>query len=172
MLTFLPTFELVSHVDAEQYLSFLRKLDAESEYMHYCEGERLMDVHGMCSRLKKMSKQQNAFAECAFGLDGSIIGYFSVNGGNSKSTSHSATVAVGVLKAYRGNGIAAQLYNLAACHAYAVGVSRFECTVVRENEAAQAFYLAMGFHAVGHLSKRFRSREGLLLDEWVLECHL
>lgn len=154
MLVGSPTYRLLTANDAENYLKFLCQLDSESPYMHYRAGERQMTVQGMRSRIRKQEKQGNSFVVLALGIDDLPIGYFSVNGGNSEATAHSATVAVGVLKAYQRQGIAAKLFEHAKWRALAVGVFRFECTVVCRNPAT-AFYNAMHFERVGCLRDRF-----------------
>lgn len=169
MLTFTPTIQLLDVSMAGAYLEFLRKLDAESPYMHYAPGERQMTEQGMRSRLKKQEKQGNSFVIVALGLDGSIIGYFSVNGGNSLATKHSATVAVGVLAAYRGQGVAHDLISFAEKHSRWNRVVRWECTVVYDNEPAVGFYIAHGFCVCGTLINRFRKDGKFLLDEFVME---
>lgn len=169
MLTFTPVYELLSVDRAGDYLRFLCQLDAESPYMHYRPGERSMTEQGMRSRLKKQEKQGNSFVVVALGLDNSIIGYFSVNGGNSEATRHSATVAVGVLEQYRGQGVAHGLFDVARGWAVGDGVRRFECTVVEENLEAVHFYITHFFRRVGVCKERFMNGGGDLLNEYVFE---
>ncbi|MEO5351052.1 MAG: GNAT family N-acetyltransferase [Magnetococcus sp. YQC-3] len=170
MLTFEPVVRLATCEDAVKYLDFLFKLDIESDWMHFGSGERSMDERGMRSRLRKMERQGNAFAVLAFNLAGEVIGYFSVNGGNSSSTRHSGTCAVGVLDVYRHNGLARQLFLTALAQCGKVHVKRLECTVVVYNNKAVDFYKRCGFIEVGRLHDRFQSRmTGEYLDEYILE---
>src|SRR5690349_16213967 len=78
MLTFTPIYRLANSNDAGSYLSFLQKLDAESPFMHYVQGERTMTEQGMRSRMNKQEKQGNCFVVLSLGIDELPIGYFSV----------------------------------------------------------------------------------------------
>jgi len=164
------TVRLLNVTDAEKFLNFLKVLDAENEFMHYGVGERETTSHGMRSRLKKQEKQGNCYVVVAENLAGDFVGYFSVNGGNSVSSNHSATVAVGVLKAYQRWGVGSQLFDKARSVAKQVYISRFECTVVGVNEPAMRYYQSQGFRCIGDLSMRFyHDASSLYLTECVFE---
>lgn len=165
-----PTVRLAGSNDAGMFLAFLRRLDAESQYMHFAAGERTMTEQGMRSRFRKMDRQGNSFIVLALGVDDTPIGYFSVNGGTSMSTKHSASVAVGVSKSYRRQGVAVQLLRAALAYSVDRGVVRWECTVVSYNEPARCFYFANDFRHVGTLHKRFYDALiGAKADELVFE---
>lgn len=168
MSDFTPAVRLLQSNDADDYLAFLCKLDAQSPFMHYRSGERSMTVQGMRSRIRKQEKQGNCFVALAIGIDDKPIGYFSVNGGNSLSTKHSATVAVGVLSEYRDRGVASRLFDFAVNEAVRRCVNRFECTVVEKNVPAVTFYYRQNFRLAGYMRNRFY--DGVEhFDELVLE---
>jgi ribosomal protein S18 acetylase RimI-like enzyme len=169
MIGFQVVYELLSVDRAESYLSFLQILDAKSPYMHYSAGERTMSLQGMRSRLRKCDVQGNSFVVVALGMDNSIIGYFAVNGGNSQATCHSSTIAVGVLPSYQRSGIASALLLRAENIAIVRGVSRFECTVVSQNEKAIRWYAARGFDLLAVFHNRYRLPSGLLTSEYAYE---
>ena len=102
-------YDFLTHDRAQDYLNFLNALDNVSPFMHYASGERSTTLHGMRSRLNKLEKQGNCFTVLALGLSDDIIGYFAVNGGNSRATSHSAAIAVGVLRSHYNQGIGTKL---------------------------------------------------------------
>lgn len=171
MIDFTPTVRLLELRDAEMYLGFLCALDSQSPFMHYRSGERSMTVQGMRSRIKKQEKQGNSFVVLAFGLDDKPIGYFSVNGGNSFSTAQSATVAVGVIKQYRSNGVANKMLAMALAQSVLRGVRRWECTVVSDNKEAVSFYMNNDFRLSGYFRDRFYDGEKCH-DELILELIL
>lgn len=162
------TYNLLKHEQAGEYLDFLKRLDNESEYMHYRPGERAMSVQGLQSRIKKQDNQGNSFTVLAM-ENKTICGYFSVNGGNSSATCHSASVAIGLLEAYRGKGIAIKLFRASEQLAYEREIFRFSCSVVAENTDAIGFYMRVGFVACGHSTVSFRTRDNRLVNELLLE---
>lgn len=168
MDAYIPTVRLLEVFDASAYLEFLCLLDTQSPYMHYRAGERVMTEQGLRSRIKKQAKQGNSFVVLAIGIDDKPIGYLSVNGGNSKATAHSGTVAVGVLSQYRRLHIADMLMKYALAEMYSCNMFRLECTVVERNEAAIAFYRAWKFSLVGRFRKRY-SFHGFMLSELIYE---
>lgn len=171
--TFDPVIRVLDCSDAEKYLEFLKALDTEAEYMHYEAGERTMTVQGMRSRMRKQDKQGNSFVVGCFNLAGDIVGYFSVNGGNSRRTKHSATVAVGLLPLYEGIGLARETLDFALKVCHEKGITRLECTVVVDNHRALAWYLVNGFSVVGLMHRRYVSPDDFdLLNEYVLEREL
>lgn len=161
-------YDVLSSDRANDYLSFLNALDNASPYMHYLPGERSTTIHGMRSRLKKMEVQGNCFVMLALGLSGDIVGYFAVNGGNSKATKHSATIALGVLPSHHHQGVGAALLVRAEAISLTRDVFRFECTVVSSNQPAVRWYLNQGFKPCGVLHQRFY-HGGNWLDEQVFE---
>lgn len=161
-------YKLLTFDMAGEYLEFLKRLDSESEYMHYRTNERNMTEQGMKSRIKKQDNQGNSFSVIALD-EGVIVGYFSVNGGNSLSSCHSANVAIGVLEMYRGKGIANNLFSNAENIARERGVLRFECTVVQENVSAVKFYMRKGFTICGYYNASFKTIDNRFVDEWILE---
>lgn len=161
-------YDILTHDMAEKYLEFLKSLDRESEYMHYREGERSMTSQGMKSRIKKQENQGNCFTILAIN-HGDIVGYFSVNGGNSLATRHTASVAIGVLENWRGKGIAKNIFHIAEKMAQGKKIIRFSCSVVWENTRAISFYLHSGFVIIGSETMSFRKTNGDLVNEWILE---
>lgn len=168
MFDFTPTVRVIESNDAQDYLDFLCRLDEQSPFMHYRKGERSMTLQGMRSRIRKQERQGNSYALVALGIDDKPIAYFSVNGGNSLSSRHSATVAVGVLSDYRLRGIASRLVGDSIEESLRRGVNRYECTVVQENYPAVDFYYSQGFRLAGYFRNRFY--DGLThYDELVFE---
>jgi len=168
MNDFTPTVKVVGLNDAQDYLDFLCKLDEQSLFMHYRKGERTMSLHGMRSRIRKSEKQGNSYALISLGIDDKPIGYFSVNGGNSLASRHSATVAVGVLSNYRERGIASQMFDFSIRESLRRGVSRYECTVVEKNVVAVSFYYRNNFRLAGYFRNRFYDGN-TFYDELVFE---
>lgn len=162
------TYKLLSIDMAGEYLDFLKRLDNDSEYMHFRPGERSMTLQGLVSRLKKMNNQGNSFTVVAV-EENIIIGYFSVNGGTSLATCHTATIATGVLENYQGKGIAKKLFKMAEGIAHEREIFRFSCEVVQVNYSAFMFYTAIGFVICGYGTLSYRTRENELVNEWHME---
>lgn len=171
MSDYTPTVRLLEVGDAVSYLDFLFELDTQSPFMHYRAGERPMREQGMRSRIKKQEKQGNSFVVLAIGIDLCPIGYFSVNGGNSEATKHSATVAVGVLQNYQRRHIADMLFDYAVVECVARSICRLECTVVHDNRPAVGFYYKHDFRLAGYFRSRFFDGSEML-DELILELLL
>ncbi len=63
---------------------------------------------------------------------------------------HRGTVGMGLLAAYRGQGIGRRLLQAAIDAAMAGGMSRIELTVRADNEVATKLYLRLGFEPEGY----------------------
>jgi RimJ/RimL family protein N-acetyltransferase len=76
-----------------------------------------------------------------------------------------ATLIVGVLHAYQGQGIGSRLFQGLESWAGEAGIQRLELTVMVHNEAAYALYDKMGFSVEG---RRRRSLwvDGEFVDEY------
>lgn len=95
--------------------------------------------------------------------DSQVVGWADVFPNWAHAVSHCGSLGMGVLPAYRGQGIGRRL--LAACiaKARAQGITRIELEVRADNERAIALYKAMGFEheAVKRRAMRF---DGVYFD--------
>lgn len=135
--------------DAENFLMLCKRID-ESGFMRYEPGERNMTVEQQRNSIEKILSEKNSIIFVAE-TEQRLVGYIAAFGGNLIRTRHSATLVLGVLEDYRGQGVATKLFNKLFEWAKDVGISRLELTVMKHNEKAFNLYKKMGFEICGEM---------------------
>lgn len=96
-------------------------------------------------------------------LDGKkMIGRCDIVGETRETQAHGATLGMGLLKDYRGQGIGRRLIEAAIAAAWAAGFKRIQLTVNADNAAGIALYRKVGFEAEGLFRKAARRPEGYI----------
>ena len=78
-----------------------------------------------------------------------VIGWCDIVGSNRHACKHLGTLGIGIIKAYRGQGIGYQLINKALVLAKDKGLTRIELTVREDNKRAMELYQKLGFACEG-----------------------
>ncbi len=143
--------------DAEEFVSLIKQVEAESDFMLMEAGERMLSVEQQRKRMEQMKKDGNSTILLAE-QDGRLVGYLIVVGGDAKRVLHRGYLVIGILKEFRGQGIGTKLFRHLDEWAKAHHISRLELTVVTQNEMAVALYKKSGFEIEG------TKRNSLLID--------
>jgi RimJ/RimL family protein N-acetyltransferase len=97
--------------------------------------------------------------------NGQVIGWCDVLPSFGESRRHVGTLGMGLLPAYRGQGIGARLMETAIALAWQRGLSRIELTVREDNLRAKALYERLGFEHEGV------KRRSMQFDGKYFNCH-
>jgi ribosomal protein S18 acetylase RimI-like enzyme len=81
--------------------------------------------------------------------DKKVIGWCDISSLNRPIFSHSGSLGIGVLDAFRGNGVGEALMRAALTKAKEIGLTRIELTVREHNTRAIALYKKLGFETEG-----------------------
>lgn len=81
--------------------------------------------------------------------DGRVIGWCDISSLDRPVFSHVGSLGIGVLAAYRGQGIGKKLMHAAIQQAEQKGLTRIELTVREQNKSAIAMYEKFGFEKEG-----------------------
>jgi RimJ/RimL family protein N-acetyltransferase len=155
----------IDAVDAEKFLSMLKKLDDETDLMMYEPGERDTSVDQMAERINE-SKKNSSFLVVAED-NGVFVGFLSADRGFANKIKHSAYVVVGIIKEYRGKGIGSSLFTELLDWADKSNILRLELTVMIHNEIAINLYKKFGFNIEGVKQKSIR-----INDKYVDEYYM
>jgi RimJ/RimL family protein N-acetyltransferase len=134
--------------DAEELLHLIKNVENQSEFMLMEPGERQMTLEKQITMIERFESQENAVILTAE-KDDIMIGYLFALGGSVKRTRHSAYLAVGILKDFRGQGAGTSLFEAVEEWAEKHGISRLELTAVTSNTHGIALYKKRGFEVEG-----------------------
>jgi RimJ/RimL family protein N-acetyltransferase len=143
--------------DAENLISLIKQVEAESKFMLMEAGERTTSPEQQRKHIERIGRQTNSTILVAE-KEGKLVGYLYVIGGSAEKTKHSAYIVIGILETYRGLGIGTNLFQHLEEWALNHHISRLELTVVTQNEAGVALYKKSGFEIEG------TKRNSLLID--------
>ena len=138
----------IEEKDTELYLELLKKLDEETEFMKCEPGERKIAIDEMRARIRTILTYRNSIITIAEEND-QFIGFLSAYGGMVSRNRHCVFIVIGILKAYTGKGIGRKLFDYLEEWAYENNVTRFELTVMVNNENAIKLYDKIGFKKEG-----------------------
>ena len=133
--------------DAEGFIELSKKID-ESNMMLFEPGERTTTTEQQKASIERIVSEERTVFFVAES-EGELLGFIAAMGSDLKRTRHSATIVLGVLEEYRGQGIASQLFNRVFEWAKEVGITRLGLTVIKENSKAFNLYRKMGFAIEG-----------------------
>src|SRR5438309_1301317 len=90
----------ISDNDAADFISFLKKIDAETQFLLWEPGERNSDLAYQNERIQKIDPKRQLVLVARMG-NIEIIGFLSALVGSTKRTSHRADFTMGVLAEFR-----------------------------------------------------------------------
>jgi RimJ/RimL family protein N-acetyltransferase len=143
--------------DASAFGELLARLDSESNFMLFEPGERDVTEEEQRRRIAAMKTAGNQVVFVAE-ANHTLIGFVGVSRGAQRRNRTTASVVVGVSKAFQGAGVATRLLLRSKDWAGSVGVQRLELTVVGSNERAISLYMRLGYTVEGV------RRQSLMLD--------
>ena len=143
-----PVIREAEERDAQALLNLRLTLDRESNFMMVESGERAMTVDDQLREIASFKSRDNATILAAES-GGQLVALLELDGGAFRRNRHSATIVTGVLAAFAGRGIGAQLFREAETWASRHGIHRLELTVMTHNAPTIAFYTRQGFQIEG-----------------------
>ena len=143
------TIRPIEERDAASFLALQNQLDAETRLMMLEPGERDQDLEHQRAELGAMLARANHTILVAVTDTHQLVGYVEAQGGQFRRNQHVASIVIGILHAYQGQGIGTRLIQTLEIWAAASGVRRLELTVMVHNRAAQALYTKLGFVTEG-----------------------
>lgn len=155
----------VQEADASTYVQLLAQLDRESEFLLWEPGERALTVSNMREELASTNPTRRVRIVAA--SDGRLVGFLSALRGGSRRIQHRCDFTMGVLAAYRRQGIGRRLLEALEGWAGPLEVTRIELTVMAHNEPAISLYRRCGYQLEGTKHGAIRVR-GAAVDELVM----
>jgi RimJ/RimL family protein N-acetyltransferase len=153
----------ISVADAAGFLGLCQRLDNETTFMLLEPGERKTTLRQQEQRIQSILGRGNQNILVA--VDGKmLVGYIAGLGGNYRRNQHKAEVVVGVLEAYSGQGLGAQLFERLEDWARQQKIHKLELSVMAHNQRAIRLYKKMGFMVEGVSADSLRV-DGSYVDE-------
>lgn len=103
--------------------------------------------------------------------NGKVIGWVDITPAANPRLAHRGFLGMGLIKAYRGQGLGTQLITKALKHAKEIGLEKVELSVYTENTTAIKLYKKMGFKEIG-VVKHFRKLNDKYFDCVEMELFL
>jgi ribosomal protein S18 acetylase RimI-like enzyme len=144
-----------SSEDAAQLHAAIDGVARERRFLALLEAPRVEDVASFCSR--------PGVASMVAVRDGIIVGWADIQRMQRPGFTHRGVLGMGVISAYRRQGIGQRLLTSMIDHAASFGVSRLELEVFSSNLAAVSMYQRSGFVLEGQLL-RARILDGIVDD--------
>lgn len=128
--------------DAAAYVRFLRDLDAETAFLMWEPGERVLTEADVHLRIEMDPALRATWIAVE---DGAIVGFLVGIRGGARRISHRADFTMGVLERAAGRGAGQALLGAFEAWARTHGVRRLELTVMAHNDRAIRLYERVGF---------------------------
>lgn len=152
--------------DAEQFLQLSNTLDRESRFMLYEPDERQVTVDEQKKILQTFVDDITKHLIVA--EDGeTLVGFAMITGSQLKRTKHRASIVMGIVVAYQGQGLGKKLLTAVEKRAKDAGVYRLELTVMAQNKPALWLYSQCGFTVEGIRRRSIKFGESFM-DEFYM----
>jgi RimJ/RimL family protein N-acetyltransferase len=152
--------------DSKQFLNLCKQLDAETQFLMLEPGERNITLEEQRTQINILLKQANQTI-VVVEQDNLLVGYLAVSGGTFKRNRHSAYLVIGILQAFTGQGIGAQLFQTLEEWTQQQYIHRLELTVMIHNTAGIALYKNQGF-AIEGTKRHSLLINGQYIDEFYM----
>lgn len=134
----------ITETHIERFWSAVDNVSRERKYLAFLEGPPIHTTRDfVLNNISGNWPQVVAISE------GELIGWCDITALDRPVFAHIGSLGMGVLAAYRGQGIGKALISAALQKARAKGLTRIELTVRENNKAAIALYKKFGFVAEG-----------------------
>ncbi|MFC0270596.1 GNAT family N-acetyltransferase [Metabacillus herbersteinensis] len=152
--------------DAHDFLSCLRKLDTETEYMLFEPGERKLSFEDQKKRIQNVLQQENSTILLAV-ENGELAGFIAAFGGTVQRNKHSVSIVIGILEEHQGRGLGHSLFTSLYEWAKIIDLHRFELTAMSHNKKALSLYRKHGFEIEGVKKHSLKIRD-TYIDEYYM----
>lgn len=100
-----------------------------------------------------------------------VVGWADITFPLNPRLAHRGFLGMGLLPAYRGQGLGRRLLQAALDHARQIGAEKVELSVYTTNAPAIALYRRCGFNEIGVI-RHYRKHKGVYYDALEMECFL
>jgi RimJ/RimL family protein N-acetyltransferase len=152
--------------DAEQFLHIRAQINTESPYMLREPDELNYTIAQQREQINRWIAHEN-IGVFVVEDSGKLVGFLSAEGGSFKRNRHCAYIVVGIVQAYTGRGIGAQLFITVEDWARQHTITRLELTVMTTNQAGIALYKKRGFEIEGYRKHAIRVNDQYM-DEYYM----
>lgn len=142
------------------------RLLAETSFFHRLPEERASSVEEMAQMISALKAASNCILLTAW-IGDEPVGEAVLAGGQLARISHTATIGLGVLQAYWGQGLGHALLSALEEKARDVGHTRLELTVLTENTRAISLYTRHGYRTEGRKTGSVQIA-GVSKDEFIM----
>src|SRR5262245_47956119 len=104
------TIRPIQERDAASFLALRTQLDAETRLMMLEPGERDQDLEHQRAELRAVLARENHTILVAVTDERQLVGYLEAHGGQFRRNQHVATIVIGILHGYQGQGIGTRLF--------------------------------------------------------------
>ena len=156
------TLRELNKENAHELLQMQLQLDNETTNMMYEPGERPNDITRLHTLIEN-NANNGSVVYLAY-EDETCVGFLSAMRGGFNKIRHTAYIAVGILRDYRGKGIGNALFNQLIEWADSNGIKRLDLSVMTHNQAGIALYKKHGFVIEG-TKKCAMFVKGTFIDE-------
>ena len=152
--------------DAEKMLDYLRAVSGETDFLMRRADDEFPDIESEKKWIESgISSENNLKILCE--IDGVVAGNCEIMMNSRFRTSHRATLAIAIRKAYWGRGIGTIMFEeLEAAARARGGIVQLELECFAVNTRAQALYRKMGFEVDYVHHDALRLSDGTLTDEF------
>ncbi len=141
----------IAPVEAEDYYSLVNEVKDEGKFLF---ATIRIPLENMRKYLAQHYESSNPVLG-AFDDKGKLLGWIDINISNIEELAHIGTIAMGVRKSSRGQGIGGALLDACVNQARELGLEKLELEVFASNSVARALYKKKGFFEEGiRLKKR------------------
>lgn len=156
--------------DAAQRISFLKQVNAETDFMARSSVDSPADENIVAELLGEQIEDKRSLEIAAFTCDEMIAcGGISPTARAYPRKQHRAQFGICVRRAWWGQGIGSGILNALILEAGKLGYTQIELTVVAGNERARTMYAKCGFEEVGRMPNALRYEDGHCSDEiWMV----
>ncbi|MBN2898090.1 MAG: GNAT family N-acetyltransferase [Clostridia bacterium] len=161
------TVSIIKEEDAVQMIELQMRLADETVFLLRALDEVEIDAEKQRDEIRKNRNDVSSFLFGAY-IKGKLVGFLSGSRGKFSRNQHVAHLAIGVLEAYWGKGVAKRLMTSFITWAKEVDISRIEMEVVEDNQRALAFCYHFGFKIEGKKESDHFVKEDKYLNTYVL----
>lgn len=161
------TYKNVEIEDAKKLWDMMNKLDTQTEFMLFENGERKekSSLENLKNKIET-SINQNDFLLIAKYKD-EIVGFINAEKGRFNRISHTAYIVVGILQEFRAKKIGTRFFDYLDEWSLKNNITRLELTVMCHNEIAIKLYQKNGFVIEGTKKKSIK-----LNNEYIDEYYM
>jgi RimJ/RimL family protein N-acetyltransferase len=138
----------IRETDADAFRAVLDAVASERKYLATIKAPPLERVREFIR-----DNVSNNHAQYVAEVDGRLVGWADALPAGRDSTRHMASVGMGIIAGFRGQGIGRRLLEAVIEHCWRAGLMRIELEVFVDNAPAIALYEKLGFQYEGRLRK-------------------